>query len=294
MGKSCDPSRLEAWVRLLSEGFGPRPYSNPEKLEKISRVLREYLVDLGYEVALQSFIYKREKYFNVIACARGWQPLAPVPFPLLITGAHYDTVSCSPGADDNASAVAGLLEIARILSHSPPASLRLAWFCLEEPPAYRTRNMGSYHYARTLRGSNQPVSGMICLEMIGFFSNRPNSQKFPLPFMDRLYPTTGNFIAIVGNPRSKHFNLHVKRAFSKGTDLPVESLSAPSIVIGIDFSDHWSFYKMGYPAVMVTDTAFYRNPNYHRPTDLPSTLDYERAAKVVDGLVHAISVLTLT
>ena len=292
MMKLCDPERLKTWVELLAGEIGPRPCNNPEKLKYVSGIIREYLLELGYETELQQVFYKKNEYFNVMACAEGRQPLDRTSSPILVTGAHYDSVYCTPGADDNASAVAGLLEIARIFSPDPPGALRMAWFCLEEPPAYRTRNMGSYHYARLLRQNGQPLSGMICLEMIGYFSDRPGSQKFPLPFMNRLYPSAGNFIAMVGNTRSRPLTMQMKRSFALGTDLPVETLNAPCIVLGIDFSDHWSFYRMGYPAVMVTDTAFYRNPNYHRPTDLPSTLDYERTAKVVDGLVQVISALT--
>lgn len=290
--KLCDPERLKRWVELLAGDIGPRPYSNPEKLKHVSGIIREYLLELGYETELQPFCYKKNEYFNVIACAEGQQPLDRTLSPILVIGAHYDSVYCTPGADDNASAIAGLLEIARILSPRPPEALRMAWFCLEEPPAYRTKNMGSYHYAGLLRQNRQPFSGMICLEMIGYFSDKSGSQKFPLPFMNRLYPSTGNFIALVGNARARPLTMEMKRSFVLGTDLPVETLNAPCIVVGIDFSDHWSFYKMGYPAVMVTDTAFYRNPNYHRPTDLPSTLDYKKAAMVVDGLIQVITELT--
>ncbi len=288
----CNPKHVKNWVELLAGQIGPRPWNNPGKLRRVASIIRQYLLDLGYEVDLQQFFYKKNEYFNVIACSRGRKPLARTPSPIVVVGAHYDTVASSPGADDNASAVAGLLEIARIFSQDPPSALRMAWFCLEEPPAYRSRNMGSYHYAKLLKESDQTLKGMICLEMIGYFSDRPGSQKFPFPFMDRIYPSTGNFIALVGNTRSRNFTMDVKRHFERGSILPVESLNAPCIVVGIDFSDHWSFYKMGYKATMVTDTAFYRNPNYHRPSDLPSSLDYNRAALVVDGLVEAISGLT--
>ncbi len=289
--KSCNPDSLKKWVKLLAGKIGPRPYSDPKKLEEVAGMLREYLLSLGYRVELQEIFYSGNKYFNVIASGPGQGPMDKSLNPLLVVGAHYDTVYCTPGADDNASAVAGLLELARILSHDPPSQLRMAFFCLEEPSAYRTRKMGSYQYARALRNMTQPLTGMICLEMIGYFSERPGSQRFPLPFMDRLYPSTGNFIALVGNTKSRSFTERFKRAFSSGTDLPAETLNAPCVVIGIDFSDHWSFYKMGYQALMVTDTAFYRNPNYHRPTDIPSTLNYDKAAKVVDGLVSAVSIL---
>jgi hypothetical protein len=129
---------------------------------------------------------------------------------------------------------------------------------------------------------------MICLEMIGYFCDREGCQHYPFPLMSRVYPKTGNFISMVGNMRSKSFTERTAKYFKQGTDLPVVTLNAPAIVIGIDFSDHWSFGKFGYQALMVTDTAFYRNPHYHAPTDLPDTLDYVRMSKVVEGLIAAI------
>ena len=285
----ADPLEIGYWIEFLAGKIGPRPYSSPGVLDNVARIVADRFSKLGYRVRFQPFRYKNATYCNVIAAPR---------FPndtkrsndkgLVIVGAHYDTVSSSPGADDNASGIAGVMETARILAVSPPKGLRLIAFTLEEPPAFRTRNMGSYHYARKLKDSSANVMGMICLEMIGYFSDRPNSQRFPLFFMDRIYPNTGNFIALVGNKKSTSWTKRIRDGFSRGTDLPVESLNAPWLVIGVDFSDHWSFYKMGYPAVMVTDTAFYRNPHYHRPSDLPDTIDLERAAKVVDGICRAI------
>ncbi len=285
----ADPSQIRYWIELLADKIGPRPCSIPETLDKVARILADRFSELGYKVEFKPFRYKNATYCNVIA-APGHLNGTGISREkaLVIVGAHYDTVSGSPGADDNASGIAGVMEVARILANSPPEGLRLVTFTLEEPPAFRTRNMGSYHYAQKLKRSSANVMGMICLEMIGYFSDRPNSQRFPLFFMNRIYPDTGNFIALVGNKRSTSWTNRIKDGFSRGTDLPAESLNAPWLVIGIDFSDHWSFYKMGYPAVMVTDTAFYRNPHYHRPSDLPDTIDFERAAKVVDGISRAI------
>ena len=288
----ADPDKLRRWVELLAGEIGPRPYSAPEKLKKVSDILHSRFSSLGYGVRLQKFTYRKEDYFNVVAASPGEDPLEKFSGPVLVAGAHYDTVSTTPGADDNASAVAGLMELARILSSGIPAGLRLVAFCLEEPPAFRTRNMGSYHYASHLRKTGQAVTGMICLEMIGYFSERSNSQRFPFPFMKRMFPTTGNFIALVGNNRSRDFTMRVKEAFLQGSSMPVVTLNAPAIVIGIDLSDHWSFNKHRFPAVMVTDTAFYRNPHYHRPTDTPHTLDYEKSALVVDGIVNAVLEIT--
>ena len=285
--RCANSDKIKDIVEYLCYEIGPRPISHPKILSKTRDFIVEKLEELGLFVEFQRVLYKGNEYFNIIS---GIRPslLANSSCPLLVIGAHYDTVSTTPGADDNSSGVSGLLELARILSKKGNENLRFVFFCNEEPPCYRTKNMGSYWYAKHLKKIGQSLLGMICLEMIGYFSDRPKSQSYPFPLMDRIYPQRGNFIAMVGNIKSRDFTLSLKNAFKKHTSLPVESLNAPSFVIGIDFSDHWSFNKMGYFATMITDTAFYRNPHYHRPTDLPHTLDYKRAAMVIDGLAGAI------
>ncbi len=225
---------------------------------------------------------------NVIAELRGTVESGKV----LVVGAHYDTVRSTPGADDNASGVAALIGIAAGLAGRTPAkTVRFVAFALEEPPAYRTQNMGSYHYARSLQEAGAAVDGMICLEMVGYFTDLPGSQSYPLPLFKLLFPSRGNFIALVGNIRSRKFTKAVAAGMGRASDLRTVTLNAPSFVVGIDFSDHWSFNQFGYNAFMVTDTAFYRNPHYHENTDLPGTLDYVRMAEVVQGLVGAIGEL---
>ena len=286
----ADPRAMQEWVEYLALEIGRRPAVRVDLLRKVAERLTEAFVELGYEVSHQAVPHKQTHHNNVIARPRGTIDY-PAGQPLLIVGAHYDSVSNSPGADDNASGIAGLMELARLLAEDPPANLRLVAFCPEEPPAYRTRNMGSYVYAENLKKTGIELRGMICLEMIGYFSDTPGSQSYPVPFMNLIYPKDANFIAIVGNIRSIKWTRQVKSSFQTGTDLSVETLNAPSVMVGIDFSDHWSFNKIGYPAVMVTDTAFYRTPFYHTPRDLPDTLDYVRAAKVVDGLAAAVRLL---
>ncbi|HBI15310.1 MAG TPA: aminopeptidase [Desulfobulbaceae bacterium] len=283
----ADPERLREWVAYLAGTIGCRPATRPDLLQAVADRLASAFQELGFAVTRQPVPWRTTSHANIIA-APGESQLADPSCPLLIVGAHYDTVSRSPGADDNGSGVAGLMEMARLLAGEPPPGLRLVAFCPEEPPAYRTSNMGSYHYAHSLKKAKSPVLGMICLEMIGFFSDAPGSQSYPLPFMNILYPDRGDFIAMVGNLRSAPWTRKVRNAFAAATDLPVETLNGPALIVGIDFSDHWSFNKFGYPAVMVTDTAFYRNPQYHKPSDTPDTLDYERAAKVVTGLAAAV------
>ena len=198
----------------------------------------------------------------------------------------------TPGADDNASGIAGLLELARLFAdEAPEKTIQFVAFTLEEPPLFRSKYMGSYVYAQSLHQNGKDIEGMICLEMIGYFTDEPGSQVFPLPFFRWIYPTVGNFITLVGNLQSKSFLKRVEQGFKDGSNLPVETLATVSFVPGVDFSDHRSFWKFGYNAVMVTDTAFYRNPQYHGMGDMPEILDYERMAEVVLGLKHAIEVI---
>jgi Zn-dependent M28 family amino/carboxypeptidase len=272
-------------VTRLAGDIGARTYRDLDRLARTSTYLSEQFASLGYQVTRQSFVFSGNTYHNIIAELTG----NSFPETLLIVGAHYDTVSTTPGADDNASGVAGLLGLARALAGARmERTVRFVAFALEEWPVYRSRRMASYHYALSLKEKNEPVEGMICLEMIGYFCDREGCQHYPFPLMNHVFPKTGNFISMVGNMRSKSFTEMIAKYFRQGADLPVVTLNAPAIVIGIDFSDHWSFGKFGYKAFMVTDTAFYRNPHYHGPTDLPDTLDYTRMSKVVEGLTTAI------
>lgn len=279
------PSYLRLAVTKLSREIGVRTYRDLDRLDKTVQYISGEFTAFGYQVGHQSFKFAGNTYQNVIAELKG----RTFPEKVLVVGAHYDTVRTTPGADDNASGVAGVLGLAKLLAGRPQdRTVRFVAFALEEPPAYRTKNMGSYHFAASLKKDREQVEGMVCLEMIGFFSDRPGSQHYPIPFMKLRFPKTGNYIAMVGNRKSKAFTMKIAGSFRKATDLPLVTLNAPAFVVGIDFSDHWSFGKFGYPAFMVTDTAFYRNPNYHSPADLPDTLDYNRMAKVVEGLIAAV------
>ena len=276
---------LQQVVGRLAGDIGARTYRDLDRLEGAAHYISEQFASFGYQVTRQPFVFGGHTYHNIIAERTG----STLPEALLIVGAHYDSVSTTPGADDNASGVAGVLGLARALTGTQLAkTVRFVAFALEEWPVYRSSNMASYHYAQSLKENNEKVEGMICLEMIGYFCDREGCQRYPFPFMNRIFPKTGNFISMVGNMRSKSFTEGMAKSFRQGTTLPVVTLNAPAIVIGIDFSDHWSFGKFGYQALMVTDTAFYRNPHYHAPTDLPDTLDYARMSKVVEGLTAAI------
>jgi Zn-dependent M28 family amino/carboxypeptidase len=283
-------NHLKKTVSVLSGEIGSRGYNQTAALDKSADYIISELEESGYTVSLQSYAFKEQSYRNISVEVRGHS----LPDEILIIGAHYDTVTGTPGADDNASGIAGLLELARLIrNRSFKKSVRLVFFTLEEPPVFRSNKMGSYVYAQELKRKGEKIIGMICLEMIGYFTDKTDSQIYPLPFFRWFYPDRGNFIALVSNLRSKHFLNRVKTAFQKGTDLPVESLAALSLVPGIDFSDHRSFWHFGYNALMVTDTAFYRNPNYHGSGDVPETLDYERMARVVYGLKSVTDTLAV-
>jgi len=279
---------LEKTVNFLAEEIGSRGHLESEALKKTADYIKSELKAYGYAVSTQPYIYKGKTYENIFVEKQGHKMSDRV----IVVGAHYDTVAGTPGADDNASGIAGILELARLLADEPlDMSVQFVTFVLEEPPLFRSRFMGSYVYARSLKGTGKTVEGMICLEMIGYFTDEPGSQVFPLPFFRWIYPTTGNFITLVSNLKSKGFLKRIKSGFERGTNLPVETLSTVSFVPGVDFSDHRSFWKFGYNAVMVTDTAFYRNPNYHEKGDVPAMLDYKRMGDVVEGLKSAIEEL---
>jgi hypothetical protein len=283
--KAIIKSNLTKTVSVLARDIGSRDYLQTEALRRTIDYITSELRGYGYTVLEQPYVYRGRSYKNIYVEKRG--TLAPES--LIVVGAHYDTVSGTPGADDNASAVAGLLELARLLALSQlPRTVQFVAFTLEEPPLFRSKHMGSYVYAKGLHQTGRKVEGMICLEMIGYFSDAPDSQFFPLPFMKWMYPDRGNFITLVSNLQSRGFLKRVQQGFKKGSDLPAETLSTLFVVPGVDFSDHRSFWKWGYNALMVTDTAFYRNPHYHGAGDVPETLDYDRMADVVLGLKSAI------
>ena len=284
--KSLIEQNLRKTVSVLAGEIGSRGYDQQNALKRTEEYILSEFRSYGYDVNEQPYEVGGSTYRNIFSIREGTSE----PDRIIVIGAHYDTVSSTPGADDNASGVAALLELARLFAAEQTAgALHFVAFPLEEPPFFRTRHMGSHVYAKSLNERDIDVVGMICLESIGYFSDEPGSQLFPLPFFRFIYPTTGNFITFVSNFQSKDFLNRTKDAFEQGTDLPVETIATFSIVPGVDFSDHRSFWKFGYDAFMVTDSAFYRNPNYHEAGDLPDTLDYKRMTDVVVGLKYAIS-----
>jgi len=276
-------------VLFLSGTIGQRCWKDLDKLARSSAFIEERLWAAGCETSRQPFIFRGNTYHNIITEISGTEPDCK---EILVIGAHYDSCEGTPGADDNASAVAALLELARLTKEKPlRRTVRYVAFCLEEPPAYMTHHMGSYVHAESLHDEGAKVFGMISLEMLGYYSDEKGSQYYPSTLFKPFYPDTGNFITFVGNFSSRRFSNNVKSAFTSVSSFPLESLNGFSIIPGVDFSDHRNYWKFGYPAFMITDTAFYRNPNYHDSGDLPDTLDYDRLALLTQALYETFRIV---
>jgi len=283
-----DPSILKQHVLKLSEELGPRDETHLENLDRVAAYIKEEFQKTGARVSEQPYRVEGKSYRNVIA------QFGPTTGKRLVIGAHYDTAGPLPGADDNASGVAGLLELARLLGQQPAPKVlvELVAFTLEEPPYFRTTGMGSSVHAKSLRDQNVEVIAMLSIEMIGYFNDSNGSQHFPSAILQALYPSRGDFIAVVGRVGDGLITRKVKSAMSQTDSLKVYSINAPSFIPGIDFSDQLNYWEAGYRAVMVTDTAFYRNPNYHTANDTAEKLDYKRMALVVAGVFTALGKLS--
>ncbi len=212
---------------------------------------------------------------------------------IVVIGAHYDSAESVPGADDNASGVAVLLELARLTSGPSPQArtVRFVAFANEEPPYFQSPSMGSLVYARRCRDKGERIVAMLSLESLGYFRDEPGTQRYP-PLFSALYPDRGNFVAFVGDLGSRWLVRRAIGTFRKGARIASEGGALPGGVPGVGWSDQWAFWEAGYPGIMVTDTAPFRNPNYHTPGDTPETLDYVRLARVVLGLVPVVRDLT--
>ena len=239
----------------------------------------------GYAAEGQAYVVSGVTCENLVAEVRGGKEI-------VVVGAHYDTVDGSPGADDNASGVAALLELARRFRDSKPArTLRFIAFVNEEPPFFQSEAMGSVQYAKLCQARGEAIAAMISIESIGYFSDRPHSQSYPRP-IGLLYPSSGDFMGFIGNPMSGRLVRECVRAFRSRAKIRSEGAIVPELIPQVGWSDQWPFWRIGTPAVMVTDTAPFRNPQYHLDTDRPETLDYDRMAHVVDGLEGVVRALS--
>jgi Zn-dependent M28 family amino/carboxypeptidase len=253
---------------------------HPAALEASAQYIEQTFAGLGYAVAAQRFRAGTVEVRNIEVEVRGG---ARAP-EIVVVGAHYDSVVGAVGANDNGSGVAAMLELARLFEGARPArTLRFVAFVNEEPPFYHSDAMGSRQYARRSRARGEAIAAMLSLETIGYYSDDPGSQRYPFP-LGFFYPSTGNFVALVSNLASRPLLHQALASFRRHGGVPSEGVAAPAMLPGVDWSDHWSFWQEGWPALMVTDTALFRYPHYHTMQDTPEKVDYERLARVVTGL----------
>ena len=288
-----DNEQIESQLRLhvdrLAGLIGPRYLQTPKT---ITATIEGQWAGMGYTSSRECYDALGDQATNIVV----EQPGSKRSGEIILLGAHYDTVYSTPGADDNASAIAVLLEVGRLLrEHQSNRTIRYVAFACEEPPYFNLDTMGSQHHARRSRLRGDKIRGMLCLEMVGYYSDVANSQKVPplIPmWLRRFFPHRGNFLAAVGNMPSWKLCWRFRRGFKRGArSMPLFSICLPEKINEIRLSDNSSFWDQGYPALMLTDTSFLRNPNYHRATDTPDTLDYQRMTKVTLGVASALRFL---
>ena len=281
-----DEKSLKFHVEKLSHDFYPRNHFEIKNLDKAAAYIENHFNNSGGEVEVQEFEVAGRTYKNIIVVFGKGKSRK------LIIGAHYDAYGQTHGADDNASGIAGLIEIAYLLGkNGTEREIEVVAYSLEEPPHFGSTNMGSHVHAKKIETEKAEIEGVISLEMIGCFSDESGSQSYPSPLLHLFYPNRGNFIAVVGRLDQRSFTKRMKSSMKGATDLPVFSINAPKSLPGIDFSDHRNYWPLGINAVMITDTSFYRNGTYHKLSDIPETLDYNKLAKVVVSVYEALKAI---
>lgn len=278
---------LRTHVTKLAGDIGERNMFHPQALRRAAAYIEHTWQQQGYRVARQEYQARGETIANLEVSRAGTDPAAGI----VLVGAHYDSVVGSPGANDNGTGVAALLEVARQLTARKLCrTVHLVAFVNEEPPFFKTASMGSRVYAKMARTRGDDIRAMLCLETIGYFSDAPDSQHYP-PLFNLFYPERGNFIGFVSDFRSRPLLKQVVAAFRAASDFPLEYVSTFSFIPGVDWSDHWSFWREGIPAVMITDTAPYRYPYYHTSLDTVDKVSYPQLARVTEGLVAVVTAL---
>lgn len=276
--------RLASHVHALAADIGPRSRFQPRQLGEALDYARAQFEAAGLAVQDHSFPDPDTNLPNIDATISG----TTRPRQIIVIGAHIDTVDNTPGADDNASGVAGVLELAaHFAQHPQPCTLRFAVFINEEPPSFWTDRMGSLAYAKKCRADGDDIIAMLSLESIGYYSDDTGTQHYPPP-LNLVYPSASNFVGFVGNYGSRSLVRRCVGAFREHAAFPSQGAALPAALPGIGWSDHWAFWQIGCQAVMVTGTATFRNPHYHEHSDTADTLDFDRMARVVEGLVPVI------
>lgn len=286
-------SNLRLHVDRLAGLIGPRYLKKPYTIKATIGYIEGQWAAMGYQNSRECYDAMGDEATNLVVEQTGHKRADEI----ILLGAHYDTVFSTPGADDNASAVAVLLEVSRLLKeYKAKRTIRYVAFACEEPPYFNLDSMGSQHHARQSRLRGDKILGMLCLEMVGYYNTAANSQQVPplIPkWMHRFFPHRGDFLAAVGNMASWKLCWNFRRGFKRGArSMPLFSICLPQKIKEIQLSDNRAFWEQGYPALMLTDTSFLRNPNYHQASDTPDTLDYERMTKVAIGVAEAMRYLT--
>ena len=281
--------RFESHVTALCSNPAGRNYIEKQGLAAAKKYIAEQFKSSGYQVEYQEYQISGDTFANIEVTHLG----TDYPDEIIVIGAHYDAVIGAPGANDNGTGVAAVLELAdRFKDAELPRSIRFVAFVNEEPPHFMRGSMGSDVYAKHVASEKENIIAMYSLETIGYFSDEPGSQRYPLLF-NLFYPRTGNFIAFVGNLKSRGLVTQSLRSFRAHASFPSEGIAAPAIIPGINWSDHWSFWKQGYPAIMITDTAPFRYPYYHTSEDTPDKVDYEKMVYVVRGIEKMLEEILL-
>jgi len=279
---------IEKDVRMLAETIGERNSVQYRKLEEARGWIGQEWTRQVYCPKVQEYKAAGRTFANLEVSKAGTTKA------IIVVGAHYDSARGAPGANDNASGMAVLLALSRHFQKQPPAKigLRFVAFVNEEPPFFVKETMGSFVYARQCKERNDDIRGMLSLETMGYYSDRPNSQKYPVP-LSLAYPSTGDFIGMVGNENSADWVVQCLSSFRKNCRFPSQGAALSDSLQGVGWSDHWSFWQYGYPALMVTDTAPFRYPDYHLASDTPDKLNYDKLARVTEGLQLALGELIL-
>ena len=276
----ADRPQLRNHVEMLACTIGERNIWKYPALQRAAEYIEQQLGASRYVTTRQTYDISRLPVSNIEAVLEGTSASEQI----VVIGAHYDTVNGCPGANDNGTGIAAVLELARRFAGRPQArTIRFVAFVNEEPPFFQTPQMGSFVYAKRAQQCGDRIVAMLSLETIGYYSDEQGSQEYPAAIA-ALYPDVGNFIGFVANLESGPLVRTARAAFERRATLPVQDLIGPADVPGVGWSDQWSFWEAGYPAMMVTDTAPFRYPWYHTAEDTPDKIDYARFASVVDGL----------
>ncbi|MFA9477719.1 M28 family peptidase [Phycisphaerales bacterium AB-hyl4] len=280
--------RLAEHVRALAEGIGERNMNAEGSLAEAAAYVSDAFREVGYTPERHTYSVDGESVENIIAEVPG----TDTPERIVVVAAHYDTVPGSPGANDNASGVAALIELARHFQDRPqPVTLRFISFVNEEPPFFQTEDMGSYQYARDMARRGDDIIAMMSMDGIGYYDESASSQQYPVGAIGWVYPSEGDFLAFVGRTRDAGLVREAVGAFRASAAFPSQGAALPGAIAGVGWSDHWAFWQHGYPGFMVTDTLPFRDPHYHGPGDTAERLDYNRMARVVTGLAGVVEAM---